>query len=65
VLGGPVTGASVNPGRSFGPALAAGEWSDFWIYVVGPVLGAALGAFAYQRVRGDAVARTGEIATDV
>ena len=53
LFGGPVTGASMNPARSFGPALAAGEWTDFWIYVVGPMLGAMLGAFAYQAVRGD------------
>jgi aquaporin NIP len=53
LFGGPVTGASMNPARSFGPALAAGEWGDFWIYVAGPVAGAALGAFAYQAVRGD------------
>ena len=53
LFGGPVTGASMNPARSFGPALAAGEWTDFWIYVPGPIAGAALGAFAYQLVRGD------------
>ena len=53
LFGGPVTGASMNPARSFGPALAAGEWRDFWIYVVGPVAGAAVGAAAYQLVRGD------------
>jgi MIP family channel proteins len=52
LFGGPVTGASMNPARSFGPALAAGEWTDFWIYVVGPVSGAALGALGYQLVRG-------------
>jgi aquaporin NIP len=52
IFGGPVTGASMNPARSFGPALAAGEWSDFWIYVVGPVAGAGVGAFAYQLIRG-------------
>lgn len=53
LFGGPVTGASMNPARSLGPAVAAGEWSDFWIYVVGPVFGAAAGAVAYQLVRGD------------
>ncbi|CAN5588947.1 hypothetical protein BH20ACT17_BH20ACT17_11550 [soil metagenome] len=35
LLGGPMSGASLNPARSFGPTLAAGEWSDFWIYIVG------------------------------
>lgn len=53
LFGGPVTGVSMNPARSFGPALAAGEWESFWIYVVGPVVGAALGALAYQLVRGE------------
>jgi MIP family channel proteins len=52
LFGGPVTGASMNPARSFGPALAAGEWRDFWVYVLGPVAGAGLGALAYQLVRG-------------
>jgi MIP family channel proteins len=53
LFGGPVTGASMNPARSFGPALAAGEWSDFWLYVAGPLAGAAAGALAYQLVRGE------------
>ena len=51
IFGGPLTGASMNPARSFGPALASGTWNEFWIYLVGPVVGAALGAFAYQLVR--------------
>jgi len=55
LFGGPITGASMNPARSFGPALASGSWHDFWIYVVGPVVGAALGALAYQLVRGEHV----------
>ena len=52
LFGGPVTGASMNPARSLGPALAAGQWTDFWIYVAGPVAGAALGVFGYRLVRG-------------
>jgi MIP family channel proteins len=52
LFGGPVTGASMNPARSLGPALAAGEWTDFWVYLAGPLVGAALGALAYQAVRG-------------
>jgi MIP family channel proteins len=53
LMGGPVTGASMNPARSFGPALAAGQWNDFWVYASAPVMGAMLGAGAYQAVRGD------------
>jgi aquaporin NIP len=52
LFGGLVTGASMNPARSLAPALAAGEWSDLWIYMVGPTAGAALAALAYQGVRG-------------
>ena len=51
LFGGPVTGASMNPARSFGPALVASEWLDFWVYLAGPLVGAALGAVAYQAVR--------------
>ncbi len=54
LVGGPVTGASMNPARSLGPALAAWEWRDFWVYLVGPIAGTALGGLAYQLVRGEA-----------
>jgi aquaporin NIP len=52
LFGGGVTGASMNPARSLGPALVAGEWRAFWIYVAGPVAGALLGAYVYQGIRG-------------
>ncbi len=52
IMGGPVTGASMNPARSLGPALTAGQWTDFWVYLAGPILGATVGALAYQLVRG-------------
>ncbi len=52
LFGGPVTGASMNPARSLGPALVSGELQHLWIYLLAPPLGAALGALAYQLVRG-------------
>jgi aquaporin NIP len=53
LFGGPVTGASMNPARSIGPALVSGELHDLWIYIAAPVIGAAVGALAYQLVRGE------------
>src|SRR3954447_15324830 len=51
LVGGGVSGASMNPARSFGPALASGTWDHFWIWVVGPIVGTAIGATAYQLIR--------------
>jgi MIP family channel proteins len=44
---GPLTGGSVNPARWFGPALVAGEWDDFWLYVLGPLAGGVLAGVLY------------------
>jgi glycerol uptake facilitator-like aquaporin len=41
----------MNPARSIGPALVAGIWDDQWIYVVAPLIGAAIGGFLYEAVR--------------
>jgi MIP family channel proteins len=53
LFGGPVTGASMNPARSLGPALVGGVFEAQWLYVAAPLVGAALGALAYQLVRGE------------
>lgn len=53
LVGGPVTGGSMNPARSLGPALFAGgaALTNYWLYAVGPCLGASLGALAYESLR--------------
>ncbi len=56
LFGGPITGASMNPARSIGPALVSGEVHDLWIYIVAPLAGAIVGALAYQLVRGEHLA---------
>jgi glycerol uptake facilitator-like aquaporin len=50
-VGGPVTGASMNPARSFAPALFEGRLDVMWIYVVGPCLGAVGAALLYEAIR--------------
>jgi MIP family channel proteins len=63
LFGGPITGASMNPARSAGPAIAAAELSDLWIYVAAPLVGASLAALAYQLLRAEPTP-PGELAVD-
>ena len=49
---GPITGASMNPARSFAPALVASDWTNLWIYFIGPVAGALVGVAIYEGLRG-------------
>lgn len=51
LVGGPISGASMNPVRSLGPALVTGDISHIWVYVAGPVLGAAVAAVLYGWLR--------------
>ena len=53
MFGGPISGASMNPARSAGPAIVSGHLHALWLYIVAPVLGASLGALAYQLIRGE------------
>ena len=53
MFGGPISGASMNPMRSAGPAIVSGDLHALWLYIVAPVVGTSLGALAYQFVRGE------------
>ena len=53
MFGGPITGASMNPARSLGPGIVSGDLHAIWIYLLAPILGAALAAVAYAFVRGE------------
>ena len=52
IFAGPISGASMNPARSLGPALIGGVWSSHWVYWMGPLVGAAVGACLYRWIQG-------------
>jgi aquaporin Z len=51
-MGGPFEGASMNPARSFGPDLARGDLSTWWVYLIGPVVGAVIAVGLAYVLRG-------------
>src|SRR5689334_5016532 len=53
MFGGPITGASMNPARSLGPAIAASDYTSIWLYLLAPIVCAAAAALTYQFLRAE------------
>ncbi|RZC53201.1 hypothetical protein C5167_012060 [Papaver somniferum] len=51
ILAGPVSGGSMNPVRTIGPAIASKHYKGLWVYFVGPLIGTLLGASFYNIIR--------------
>jgi MIP family channel proteins len=64
MFGGPITGASMNPMRSLGPALVSGDLHALWLYILAPIVGTSVGGFAYQFVRGEQP-QPGDLRTEI
>ncbi len=60
MVGGPISGASMNPMRSLGPALISGNLHALWLYILALLVGTSVGALSYQFVRGEQT-RPGEL----
>lgn len=50
-VAGPLTGLMLNPARAFGPTLFSGQWADHWVFWIGPMVGALLGAFVAEYLK--------------
>ena len=64
IFAGPISGASMNPARSFGPALVGSEWHGHWAYWVGPMVGAALGAVTVCWLKGVGIGKEKKVEED-
>ena len=51
LIGSPISGASMNPARTIGSAVAGNKYTSIWIYMVAPVLGSIIGAISYNMIR--------------
>lgn len=60
--GSPMSGASMNPARTFGPNLVSGDWTAYWAYVAGPLLGALIAVGVGYLLRGAGGGRVGSLA---
>ena len=67
LMGGPLTGAALNPSRAFGPELVAWFWDDAWLWYIAPLLGGGLAALAHEHLylRGLEVPRAGTVESDI
>jgi glycerol uptake facilitator-like aquaporin len=61
MFGGPISGASMNPARSAGPAFVSGDLHALWLYLLAPILGASLAAVTYQFIH-DEPSRAADVA---
>jgi aquaporin NIP len=60
MFGGPITGASMNPARSLGPAIAGSDYTSIWLYVLAPLFGATTAAITYRYLRSEPGRRVAE-----